>query len=245
MSYGSKLPPPLLAPASFSLRGAGVLVATAFLVSMALMGAVMQSVGVASHQLRNEDGSVTTLRLAAEMDTVSVPVQVLQQLQLQIQDGSSAHIAIAFNGGHPVTLGQFVPMKEAQEAPSVSIEGSPAGSAGRYTYVLIDIDAPDPKSPTHAPFLHYILAGLAVDGQSVQDQPQNVVVVPYYPVTPPVGEHRYVSLLFRQEGSAPDAPDDDLTEKRSNFDVAGFVAKHKLVLVATSSFHSHPAGQDN
>jgi phosphatidylethanolamine-binding protein (PEBP) family uncharacterized protein len=114
--------------------------------------------------------------------------------------------------------------------------------------VLVDIDAPDPKAPTHAPFLHYILAGLAVDEQSVQDQllhQDEVVVVPYYPVTPPVGEHRYVSLLFRQQGIDPDAPEAGLTAQRANFNVAAFAMKHKLDLVATSSFHSHPAAQDN
>lgn len=109
--------------------------------------------------------------------------------------------------------------------------------------MLVDIDAPDPKAPTHAPFLHYILADLTVDGQSQQQQ-QEVEVVPYYPVTPPIGEHRYISLLFRQQDSGPDAPDAALTAKRSNFDVAGFVKTHNLQLVATSSFHSHPVAQD-
>ncbi|GMF38240.1 unnamed protein product [Phytophthora fragariaefolia] len=131
---------------------------------------------------------------------------------------------------------------QAQEAPSISVESSADSNDDRYTYVLVDIDAPDPKAPTHAPFLHYILADLAV---SAEDQQQEVVVVPYYPVTPPVGEHRYISLLFRQQDSGPDAPDADLTAKRSNFDVAGFVKAHKLDLVATSSFHSHPAAQED
>ncbi|KAG7380897.1 hypothetical protein PHYPSEUDO_006667 [Phytophthora pseudosyringae] len=255
-SYGSKLPPPPLAPASFSLRGAGILVATALIVSMVFMGAVMQSVGVdgiAPNQLRNDGESLTTLRLAAaELDTASAPVQVLQQLNLQLSDDAegndSVRVAITFDRSHPVTPGQFVPMNEAEEAPRVSVEGAAAGNTERYTYVLIDIDAPDPEAPTHAPFLHYILAGLPLDDQSVQDQFQQqhgTVVVPYYPVTPPVGEHRYVSLLFRQQENDPNAPDADLTATRTNFDVAEFADKHKLVLAATSSFHSRPADHDN
>ncbi|OWZ19648.1 hypothetical protein PHMEG_0006078 [Phytophthora megakarya] len=249
-SYGTKLPPPLLAPASFSLRGAGILVASAFLVSMVLMGVVMHSVGVdgiASTQ-RNDGRSLPTLRLAAEEVDASVPAQVLQQLHLQLSaNGDNVQVSIAFNADHPVTPGQYVPMDEAKEAPSVTVEGRTSNSANRYTYILVDIDAPDPKDPTHAPFLHYILAGLATNEQGVQNQSQNqeVVVVPYFPVTPPVGEHRYVSLLFRQQGSFPDAPDANLTAKRSNFNVAVFATTNKLDLVATSSFHSHPADQDN
>ncbi|KAG6965294.1 hypothetical protein JG688_00007287 [Phytophthora aleatoria] len=252
-SYGSKLPPQPLAPASFSLRGAAFLVATAFIVSMVFMVAVMQSVGVdgiASNQLQNDGASFPALRLAA--DTALVQARVLQQLHVPLSSDAkgndSIRVSIAFDQDHPVTPEQYVPMNEAQAAPSVFIEGSVADSAERYTYVLIDIDAPDPKAPTHAPFLHYILAGLAVNGQSAQDQLQQqheVVVVPYYPVTPPVGEHRYVSLLFRQQESGPDAPDAELTAKRTNFDVAEFAKKHKLDLVATSYFHSHPAAQDN
>jgi hypothetical protein len=118
MSYGSKLPPPLLTPASFSLRGAGVLVATAFLVSMVLMGALMHSVGVdgiTPNQLRNDGESLATLRLsAAERDSASVPAQVLQQLDVQLSDGAEdndgVRVAIAFED--PVAPGQFVPVKE-------------------------------------------------------------------------------------------------------------------------------------
>ncbi|KAG6622139.1 Phosphatidylethanolamine binding protein [Phytophthora cinnamomi] len=246
-SYGSRLPPSLLAPASFSLRGAGYLVATAFLVSMVFMAAVMQSVGVdgiAPNQLRIAHQSLTTLRLAAvELDTDST--QILQQWNLQLSDNAESdgavQLSIAFNSDSPVTSGQYVPMSEAQEAPSVSVEGGADDGSQRYTYILVDIDAPDPKAPTHAPFLHYILAGLTA---GALDQQQEVVVVPYYPVTPPIGEHRYISLLFRQQDSGPDAPDAELAAKRSNFDVAGFVKTHKLELVTTSSFHSHPATQD-
>ncbi|KAL3665870.1 hypothetical protein V7S43_009294 [Phytophthora oleae] len=248
-SYGSKLPPTPLAPASFSLRGAGALVATAFIVSMVFMVAVMQSVGVdgiAPNQLRNGGDSLTTLRLTAELDTSSVPGQgkVMRQLNLQLSDDSIS-ISIAFDPKNPVTTGQFVPMNEAQAAPIVSVEGAATGSDESYTYVLVDIDAPDPKAPTHSPFLHYILAGLAVKKQSAQDQQQGIMVVPYYPVSPPVGEHRYVSLLFRQQGSDPGAQDAALTAKRSNFDVARYAKEHKLDLVATNTFHSHPAAQDN
>ncbi|KAG2531777.1 hypothetical protein JM18_000980 [Phytophthora kernoviae] len=137
-------------------------------------------------------------------------------------------------------MGAVIQSTGAEAAPSISVEGRAVDSAELFTYVLVDIDAPDPKAPTHAPFLHYILADLSVDEDAQGEQQQEeVVVVPYYPVTPPVGEHRYVSLLFRQQGDNLDGHDTTLTEKRSNFDVAGFATEHKLELVTTSSFHSH------
>lgn len=116
-SYGSKLPPPLLAPASFSLRGAGYLVAAAFVVSMVFMGAVMQSVGVdgiAPNQLRTDHAPLRTLRLALDTDSA----QILQQWDLQLRDDAegdgNVQLSIAFNSDKPVTSGQYVPMSEVQ-----------------------------------------------------------------------------------------------------------------------------------
>ncbi|CEG46583.1 Phosphatidylethanolamine binding protein [Plasmopara halstedii] len=237
-SYGSKLPPPLLTPASFSLRGAGLLVTAAFLVSMMLMGLVLQFVEVSSIMLVKENDSPTTLRLAAKEQTIaSVSAPPLNLYTTEDEKNlDNLRVIIAFDGDHPVLPGQYVPMDEAQQAPSVCIEGHITDYSERFTYVLIDLDAPDPRAPTHAPFLHYILANLVATGKNVQDN-DKIVVVPYYPVTPPVGEHRYVSLLFCQLQGPPRALDEI---KRANFDVTEFATKNMLELVASSSFHSHP-----
>lgn len=128
-------------------------------------------------------------------------------------------------------------MVQAKHAPDVLIRGD---DEGPFALLLIDIDAPDPANPSHAPFLHYIVANLST-GNNDQSP---AVVVPYYPVSPPMGEHRYVALLLRQSEAPGLVHDDDETDKltahRANFDVLAFVQAHNLHLVATSTFYSHP-----
>lgn len=121
---------------------------------------------------------------------------------------------------------------------------------GLFTWVLVDVDAPDPADPSHAPFLHYIVSDIraAKGGDEQQSPTAGRVLVPYYPVTPPVGVHRYVSLLFRQRknGGATREDDDEqlarLSEQRANFNVAAFADDRELVLARSAHFYSEPVG---
>lgn len=72
------------------------------------------------------------------------------------------------------------------------------------------------------------------------DAKQQNVVVPYYPVTPPKGEHCYVSLLFRQRAPHASLTAEQNVERR-NFDVVAFARDHRLVLASTSHFYSQAA----
>lgn len=129
-------------------------------------------------------------------------------------------------------------------APTISVTGS-----GLFTLLLIDIDAPNPQDPSHAPFLHYIVSDLAQNelSQGGNTRQESVAVVPYYSVSPPAGKHRYVAMLFRQpeQKHAPtsdqEAQDKQLSAQRSKFDVAAYAKDHKLVLAETSDFYSQPA----
>lgn len=120
-----------------------------------------------------------------------------------------------------------------------------------FTWMLIDIDAPDPEDPSHAPFLHYIVTNLDASNSRQPVVTQQQVVVPYYPVTPPKGEHRYVSLLFHQQAlysrspANQQEPDEQLSAQRSNFDVAAYAADHMLELASTSHFYSQPKKEDD
>lgn len=114
--------------------------------------------------------------------------------------------------------------------------------------MLVDIDAPDPADPSHAPFLHYIVADLEPAQQQAQE---GHVIVPYFPVTPPVGKHRYVSLLFRQPeapvaalGTAETEQLARLSVQRANFNVAAFASDHALVFVGSAHFVSQPAADE-
>ena len=58
---------------------------------------------------------------------------------------------------------------------------------------------------------------------------------------PRVGDHRYISLVFRQNGLLPDDEDDySSLQTRLVFDVAAYVRRHELTFVALSSFFSNP-----
>ncbi|RLN60907.1 hypothetical protein BBJ28_00010081 [Nothophytophthora sp. Chile5] len=247
-SYGYSMAPPSAShrpSGSSSLRAAGFLVAAAFFVSMVFVWAAAPSLGLRGVAFRPRLDPLQNLAATARLATeASDAAAVLQFVDDAVAD-RDVRVSIAFTRHHPVPEDSFVPMKE--NAPFISVEGPAVASAVSYTYILVDIDAPDPEAPTHAPFLHYLVAGLSVDEQRAQDplQSEHQVVVPYYPVSPPVGEHRYVSLLFRQLQSTPEGQDATLTKHRTNFDVAGYAAVHELQLVANSSFHSHPEAQDD
>jgi phosphatidylethanolamine-binding protein (PEBP) family uncharacterized protein len=163
---------------------------------------------------------------------------ILDHLDTAEDTTETTTFSIKYNNKQ-IERGDYVDMDEARLAPLISIEGS-----GLFTWMLIDIDAPDPQDPTHAPFLHYIVSDLE------ETHLENMqVVVPYYPVSPPVGQHRYVAFLFHQQGqhtSTTDQSEQDtrLSEQRAKFDVAAYAKDHDLVLTKMSDFYSQPAAAE-
>jgi phosphatidylethanolamine-binding protein (PEBP) family uncharacterized protein len=106
---------------------------------------------------------------------------------------------------------------------------------GYFTWLLIDIDAPNPENPTHSPFLHYIVANLNAKRPNYHQ-----IVQSYYPVSPPTGEHRYISLLFRQEGKEPESEGAEQFI-RANFNVIEYVKEHHLRYAGLAEFYSKPS----
>lgn len=78
-------------------------------------------------------------------------------------------------------------------------------------------------------------------GNQSSTQPA-LTVVPYYPVSPPIGQHRYVSMLFRQAAlqASDDQQQQTLASQRSKFDVPAYAATHALELADTTYFYSQP-----
>lgn len=261
------LPPRRVFAARSSFRAVGALVAAAFVVSAATLALVVQTAGwrgavfhgvafrLSAPQLYSAPSTDTLL--ATELETVGADAgfqQLIDSLNALGDDqdevamsvnGAAIQFALAYNGQH-VTPGDFVPQEQAHDAPAVLIRPLTTDAA-RFACILVDIDAPDPANPSHSPFLHYVVANLTrgdnappADGQAVP------VVVPYYPVSPPMGEHRYVALLMHQSGPAlarDEAESARLATHRANFDLVGFARAHSLHLVATSTFYSHPTQQ--
>lgn len=258
------LPPRRVLATSTSLRAVGSLVAASLLLSAATLALLVQTTGWRGAVLRGvslratalPSVSTTLLATGAETETDAGLDHLLEALRTLQDDGqggavamgvsgAAVQFALAFDGQH-VTPGDVVPVAQARAPPAVLIRpltASDGQGKEQFACVLVDIDAPDPASPTHAPFLHYAVANLSRgDNAPPADAQAPPVVVPYFPVSPPTGEHRYVALLLLQTAAlARDETESArLAAHRANFDLVGFARAHGLRLVATSTFYSRP-----
>ncbi|KDO28630.1 hypothetical protein SPRG_06485 [Saprolegnia parasitica CBS 223.65] len=125
----------------------------------------------------------------------------------------------------------YVPKRLAEDAPEYTITGD-----GWFSVMMVDMDAPSPANASHAPFLHYLVANVA----AAHETP--TIVTSYFPVLPPTGTHRYVTLLLQQRHYAAHAELSFYLESshRSNFDMVGYAAQHHLCVADTRLFTSSP-----
>nr|CCA22136.1 conserved hypothetical protein [Albugo laibachii Nc14] len=148
---------------------------------------------------------------------------------------------ISYTNNKNIENGAFVPVKLAQEAPTLSFgpETSEWTKTEYFTWIMIDISAPDPAEPKNAPFLHYIVNNLNAVSSTAP-----IVDVAYYPVSPPRGVHRYFSILFlQQKRYQRETSEADTKEKsisRKNFNVTDYAAQDNLVLYGLLEFSSSP-----
>ncbi|TMW67803.1 hypothetical protein Poli38472_007475 [Pythium oligandrum] len=232
---------------SYSLS-AGMQVLMAFTLTAFLMGMLVHMTGTTDVVLRGvqaktmmqAQGIAVPLAAPDEPTTSDVLKEILSKVAKDVDveelTADDSTFSVEYNG-HKLHPGSFIPMIKAATAPNVTVDRE-----GAYTWILIDIDAPDPADPSHAPFLHAITANL---GKSTDDGDSGPVpVVSYFPVSPPTGAHRYVSLLFQQLDAADkdelSGYEDELKGRRPNFDVADYVDRENLAFVAYSYFYSTP-----
>eukprot|EP00268_Persea_americana_P019332 TRINITY_DN19902_c0_g1_i3.p1 TRINITY_DN19902_c0_g1~~TRINITY_DN19902_c0_g1_i3.p1 ORF type:complete len:107 (-),score=10.60 TRINITY_DN19902_c0_g1_i3:236-556(-) len=98
---------------------------------------------------------------------------------------------------------------------------------------MTDPDAPSPSEPTMRELIHWMVANIP----GGTDASQGKEVLGYMGPCPPVGIHRYVFILFRQEAStiAVDPP-----SARNNFSTREFADRNRLGLpVAAVYFNAH------
>lgn len=190
-----------------------------------------------------DDGSNAQFVLAEHADAC-VWSRMWTQLKNQRRIAAESDFipfSIAYPNDKKILNGENVPMKLAQEAPKLSFEPeAPEWTTLEYfTWIMIDISAPDPDEPKNAPFLHYIVNNLT----PVSSTPP-IVNVAYYPVSPPHGVHRYISLLFLQEErfekEAVEAGAMGTSTNRKNFNVSDYAAQDSLVLYGILEFTSSP-----
>ncbi|EIE22736.1 PEBP-like protein [Coccomyxa subellipsoidea C-169] len=100
------------------------------------------------------------------------------------------------------------------EEPTITIAGTDT-----YTLVMVDPDAPSPDHPKYRFFLHWLVVN--IPGVDVN---RGEVVTAYMGPSPPKGTHRYVFLLYKQNGrvSAKNP------HSRQNFTLHQFTKEHSL-----------------
>jgi len=127
---------------------------------------------------------------------------------------------IAFNDAQEIEL------EEVQNAPSVSlpVTSGPPGDDALCTFMMVDPDAPSKADPKFRFWLHWLRVNVACKSGPLTKGDE---VVPFNPSAPPAGSgfHRYIFLLFQQEGKISPVPEEKYAGK---FDVKAFAAKHNL-----------------
>ncbi|KAL2644541.1 hypothetical protein R1flu_012128 [Riccia fluitans] len=84
------------------------------------------------------------------------------------------------------------------EAPLVEIVDRNDPNA-LFTLIMTDPDAPSPSEPSHKEYLHWLVTDIRSGGDASAGQ----CIVPYESPKPPIGIHRYVFSVFRQQHPLP------------------------------------------
>ncbi|KAJ0409414.1 hypothetical protein P43SY_002304 [Pythium insidiosum] len=234
--------------ASSSLR-VGTALSLRILLSLAssffLLSLFLAVTGTTQSALRGVSAEERLLAVALSEDVKSplesdIMAKILKSVGVSADDAISgrAHVDLEY-AGESVQTGSFVPMNKASSPPNVKVQGPSV-----YTLILVDIDAPDPDEPSHSPFLHYIVANLEQDDGDGKSPEPPTEVVSYFAVSPPIGDHRYVALLFDQGPDRIDpkelqALDETYKRQRSTFSVGAFAKREGLRYVTFNYFYSH------
>ncbi|CUS12511.1 unnamed protein product [Tuber aestivum] len=124
-------------------------------------------------------------------------------------------ISIAYpNANKEVSLGNTLKPEDAQEKPTIQITPEGTDESQTYTIVLTDPDAPSRDNPEWSEFCHWIVTDVKLPSLETLSSAQTAEaasvnlsdaseLVEYAGPTPPekTGKHRYVFLLYRNEGS--------------------------------------------
>lgn len=119
--------------------------------------------------------------------------------------------------------------------PRVPISGD---NPKRYhTLVMLDPDAPSRKNPKFRSWLHWLVINIR-NG----DFRNGTEVMPYRPPTPPAGsgKHRYVFLVFQQEGKQKSV---DTFAERAKFNLNEYAASNDLSRVVGFTYFTTEARQ--
>ncbi|KAH7731393.1 OV-16 antigen 1 [Aphelenchoides avenae] len=135
-------------------------------------------------------------------------------------------VKVSFKSGVEATLGNVLTPRQVKDPPTVSWD---AEQGALYTLVKTDPDAPSRKDPKFREWHHWLVVNVPGNDVSKGD-----TISEYIGAGPPEGTglHRYVYLVYKQQGKVSDAEHGHLTnrsgDKRNNFKIASFAQKHNL-----------------
>ncbi|CEF63954.1 Phosphatidylethanolamine-binding protein 1 [Strongyloides ratti] len=135
-------------------------------------------------------------------------------------------INVSFNSGVSVNMGNKLKPRQVKDQPTIDYE---AESGALYTLAMTDPDAPSRQNPTFREWEHWLVVNIPGKDISKGD-----VLAEYIGSGPPSGTgfHRYVYLLYKQQGKITDSEHGHLPnnsgDKRGGFKIEKFARKHNL-----------------
>ena len=106
---------------------------------------------------------------------------------------------VDYSSSHIANLGNVLAIKDTQRLPTVYF---PSEANAFYTVMCVDPDALSRKTHEFRNFCHYVQVNVPGTGSEHVDIHKGHNVVPYMGPAPPAksGLHRYVFLVYRQQG---------------------------------------------
>nr|BAV32137.1 MOTHER OF FT AND TFL1 [Symplocarpus renifolius] len=126
-------------------------------------------------------------------------------------------------GRRDVVDGCDIKPSESASRPAVWIRGRGCSGDNLYTLIMTDPDAPSPSNPSEREWLHWIVVDIPGECNAAKGKE----LVPYMGPEPPIGIHRYVFVVFKQNKTLGEVRP---PLGRGHFKTRGFAAQNGLGL---------------
>uniref|UniRef100_A0AC35TVD0 COesterase domain-containing protein n=1 Tax=Rhabditophanes sp. KR3021 TaxID=114890 RepID=A0AC35TVD0_9BILA len=144
-------------------------------------------------------------------------------------------VKVSFGGGLVASLGNILTPTQVQKQPSIHFD---ADKKSLYTLIMTDPDAPSRKTHEYREWHHWLVVNIPGEDVSKGD-----VLSEFISSGPPPGTglHRYVYLVYKQQGPISDPEHGHLTNRsgdnRGGFRTEDFAKKHNLQSPIAGNFY--------
>ncbi|XP_054918993.1 protein D2-like [Dermacentor andersoni] len=136
-------------------------------------------------------------------------------------------VVVTYPAGAHVQLGNTLTPEQTADVPDVRVPGDPDRW---YTVILLDPDAPSRKDPKMRHWLHWLVVNVP--------QGETTTLTKYAGPTPPpgTGEHRYVFLVYKQQGVVTPNGLKGFGKERAKFNLTAFLEAADLNELVAANF---------